>query len=114
MRFTSEFSSKFANCAHDFNYPLESGLPESLNTYFAQIPVPVLVRRGTHEDGFTRQISGTGSPYYLFWHLGQKCDDRCATSTRRSAVPHVRQGSPVRWYTRWLNWKKPLRPSAST
>lgn len=34
---------------------------------------------------------------YLFWHLGQKCDDRWVTITRRMGVLHVTQGSPVRW-----------------
>lgn len=34
---------------------------------------------------------------YLLWHLGQKCDDRWVTITRRMGVLHVTQGSPVRW-----------------
>jgi len=39
----------------------------------------------------------TDNRSHLFWHFGQKCEERCATSMRRIGVPQFTHGSPVRW-----------------
>jgi hypothetical protein len=69
MRLTSEISSNFA------------GAVTSISTHTTRRT------RAKFQDYFTQR----------FWHFGQKCDERCATSRRRMGVPHVTQGSPVRW-----------------
>ena len=40
--------------------------------------------------GYHRPRRGLG------WHWGQKCDERFMNGSRRSGVPHLRQGSPAR------------------
>src|ERR1035438_3704130 len=57
-------------------------------------------------SSFTTRARQPGFHAYCtrgFWHFGQKCEERCATSTLRMAVPQFTHGEPVRWYTRWLN-----------